>query len=210
MTAGWPRQSIRNVIPTEDPKDPSGGIFGGRSQRAPTQLHRSLHSLRSVGMTGIWTARPAKTRRHTKTFLCGFFALFATLRLQSCVSQALQPRNGILLKITVGGETGSETESGSGSRTRGSAAGTEDEVTTGWPRQPCRNFVLSEGAKRPSRRICAGRGKDYGRESAPRSKYRGADTDHRGALGDGNLEVVAHAHRKLGKRMAHFVFEPIA
>ncbi len=93
--------------------------------------------------------------------------------------------------------------------TVGSAAGTEDEVTTGWPRQPCRNFVLSEGAKRPSRRICAGRGKEYGRESAPRSKYRGADTDHRGALGDGNLEVVAHAHRKLGKRVAHFVFEPV-
>ncbi len=157
-------------------------------------------------MTGIWTARPAKSaKNNSKINLCGFFALFATLRLQICVSQALQPRNGILLQITVGGETGS----GSGSRTGGSAAGTEDEVTTGWPRQPCRNFVLSEGAKRPSRRICAGRGKEYGRESAPRSKYRCADTDHRGALGDGDFEVVAHAHRKLGKRVADFVFEPV-
>ncbi len=38
---------------------------------------------------------------------------------------------------------------------------------------------------------------------------RGADTDHGRALGDGDLEVVAHAHRKLRKRVAHFVLEPI-
>ncbi len=34
-----------SVIPTEDPKGPSGGIYGNGSQRTPTQLHRFLDSL---------------------------------------------------------------------------------------------------------------------------------------------------------------------
>ena len=39
------------VIPTEEPKGPSGGICGDMSQRASDTFHRSLDSLRSLGMT---------------------------------------------------------------------------------------------------------------------------------------------------------------
>jgi len=37
----------------------------------------------------------------------------------------------------------------------------------------------------------------------PRTEDGGSDSDHCGALGDGHLEVVAHAHRELGQRHAH-------
>ncbi len=59
-------------MPTEDPKGPSGGIhstrfarsgqaYGGGDERALTQLHRSLDSLRSLGMTG--DGPPLRRRR---------------------------------------------------------------------------------------------------------------------------------------------------
>jgi len=35
MTTGWIWQLSRDVIPTEDPKGPIGGIYGDGSQRAP-------------------------------------------------------------------------------------------------------------------------------------------------------------------------------
>jgi len=177
--------------------------------------------------TDFVTAKTPRARRHTKTFLFGFFALLASLRLQSCVGQPLrvqsechpdrgpegserrdlrvslrktktplsadpstryarsgwqrtchprgeatrrregrqkQPNNQPLRRLWVFAFPKATRQAIS--RRQGwlttLAAGPEDEVTTGWPRQPCRNFVLSEGAKRPSRRICAGRGKEYG------------------------------------------------
>ena len=54
-----------------------------------------------------------------------------------------------------------------------------------------------------------GHGLDERGGSAARAEYRSADPNHGRALGDGDLEVVAHAHRKLAKRAAHFVLEPI-
>jgi hypothetical protein len=57
---------MRNVIPTEEPKGLGGGIYGGGSQLAPTQLHRSLHSLRSVGMTKDLPARTPMARAGAK------------------------------------------------------------------------------------------------------------------------------------------------
>jgi hypothetical protein len=91
--------------------------------------------------TDFVNAKTPRARRPIKPFLFGFFALLASLRLQSCVGQALQPRNGMQLKIAVGGPSGTETGR--------SAAGAE---------------------------------------------YRSADADHSRALGDGDLEVVAHTH----------------
>ena len=40
--------------------------------------------------TDFVTAKTPRARRHTKTFLFGFFALLASLRLQSCVGQPLR------------------------------------------------------------------------------------------------------------------------
>lgn len=61
MTKGWLWQPSRNVIPTEKyfvfviptegPEGPSGGIYE-KDSGAATRLHRSLGSLRSLGMTG--------------------------------------------------------------------------------------------------------------------------------------------------------------
>ncbi len=67
MTTDWPWQPSQYVIPTEDTKGPSGGTYGGRNQRAPTQLHRSLHSLHSVGMTMRWPPAPSGWAENPKS-----------------------------------------------------------------------------------------------------------------------------------------------
>ena len=45
---------------------------------------------------------------------------------------------------------------------------------------------------------------------APLSENRGSHPHHRGPLGDGDLEIVAHAHGKMGERHGEPGFEVVA